>query len=244
MKLVPDDVLLALWERGTNGPPGMRALDVLAVYGHDPVGLPAGSRDAALLVLHEECFGPLLEAVTDCPACGQSLDVSVAAGELGSTVREHADGGGSHEVTVEGYVVRFHAPTAGELADVAVLPAGTPPDTAVDMLRGRTIETATLDGRPVATDDLPDDVRVAVEQAMEASDRGAETTLRVECPGCGNGWSEVLDPVEFVWAQVDLVARRVADEVQALASAYGWSEHDILAMTPVRRRLYLQVVDR
>jgi hypothetical protein len=37
-------------------------------------------------------------------------------------------------------------------------------------------------------------------------------------------------------------ARRLLIEVHSLASAYGWSETDILSMSEPRRALYLEMV--
>jgi hypothetical protein len=51
-----------------------------------------------------------------------------------------------------------------------------------------------------------------------------------------------LDPVQFLWAAIDARAHLVAGEVHTLAEAYGWSEPAILAQSPARRRLYLEVL--
>ena len=52
----------------------------------------------------------------------------------------------------------------------------------------------------------------------------------------------MLDPVAFLWAELDGWARRLAGEVHLLAAVYGWGEAEILAMSPPRRRLYLDGV--
>ena len=46
----------------------------------------------------------------------------------------------------------------------------------------------------------------------------------------------------FLWDEVDVRARRLLDEVHALAGAYGWSEQRILALSEARRRAYLDRV--
>jgi len=38
------------------------------------------------------------------------------------------------------------------------------------------------------------------------------------------------------------MVRRLLVEVHALASAYGWSEQEILSLSDARRRLYLEMV--
>ncbi len=79
---------------------------------------------------------------------------------------------------------------------------------------------------------------------MAAADPFAELLVTLTCPACSHEWSAVLDPVEFVWERLERWARHLGDDVHVLASAYGWSEADILALTPQRRRLYLEAVAR
>ena len=52
----------------------------------------------------------------------------------------------------------------------------------------------------------------------------------------------MFDIVSFFWAEIDAWARRVLREVNVLARAYGWRESDILALSPVRRQIYLSMV--
>ena len=54
-------------------------------------------------------------------------------------------------------------------------------------------------------------------------------------------WSAPLDVPAFVWAEVDAWTRRLLVEVHSLAAAYGWNEHEILALSPVRRLSYLEL---
>src|SRR4051812_41123700 len=39
--------------------------------------LPIGRRDARLLALRERWFGPTLDAVTSCPACGEQVEAEI-----------------------------------------------------------------------------------------------------------------------------------------------------------------------
>ena len=63
------------------------------------------------------------------------------------------------------------------------------------------------------------------------------------CPACTFTWSEPFDIVTFFWAEIDAWARRLLADVHVLASSYGWSERDILALSPVRRQYYLEMVN-
>ncbi len=46
----------------------------------------------------------------------------------------------------------------------------------------------------------------------------------------------------FLWEEIDVRARRLLDEVHALARSYCWSERQILELSETRRRAYLERV--
>jgi hypothetical protein len=48
--------------------------------------------------------------------------------------------------------------------------------------------------------------------------------------------------VAFFWEEIDVWAERTLSDVHRLASAYGWSESDILALGPRRRQRYLALI--
>lgn len=63
--------------------------------------------------------------------------------------------------------------------------------------------------------------------------------LALNCPACGHRWSEPLDVAALIKADTEAAATRLLQEVHLLATAYHWSERDILALPPARRRFYL-----
>jgi hypothetical protein len=48
--------------------------------------------------------------------------------------------------------------------------------------------------------------------------------------------------VSFFWNEINTWAYRMLRDVHALATAYGWREADIVAMSPWRRQVYLDMV--
>ncbi len=77
---------------------------------------------------------------------------------------------------------------------------------------------------------------------MAEADPLADARLALSCPACGRPWEAAFDVVAFLWGELDAWARRTFAEVHALASAYGWREADVLALSPERRRIYLDLV--
>jgi hypothetical protein len=65
--------------------------------------------------------------------------------------------------------------------------------------------------------------------------------MGLSCPACRCEWQGLFEIATFLWAEVRARARRLLQEVDAIARTYGWSEADILRMTDARRQLYLQM---
>ena len=223
--------LLTTWEHGAVGTPASRAVDVLAAAGVDQVlELTLGQRDQALLACYERWFGTDLEAVASCPACGEAVEMSIPVDGL------HLEGEpppAACRVTSDGYDVGVRVPRAGDLL---------PPPGDVAELLGRCVTSASHRGTDVALADLPPAVVAALEDALAEADPGAELTAELSCPACDHTWPTLLDPAVFVWERIDRWARRLSEDVHVLASTYGWSEADILALTPQRRHLYMEAV--
>ena len=87
-----------------------------------------------------------------------------------------------------------------------------------------------------------DDLLEAVEDSLASADPLAETRLAFSCPSCQREWEDAFDVGRFLWAEVESRARRVLWEVHTLASAYGWSESETLALGDARRAMYLEIV--
>jgi hypothetical protein len=207
--------VLDLWDRAASMSPARRALVALSAVDAGEPCPTVGHRDALLLRLHGSTYGPLLSAVATCPACGEALDVDVEVAAL--LVDPPADRVGAID-TAEG-PVEFRLPDATDLAEV------TDADDLFDRCVGRDVTAAT---------------RAEIERLMEAGDPGAELGLALTCPACDHAWSDVLDPMAFLWAATTSRVRQLADEIDVLGRTYGWREADILALSERRRRLYLE----
>jgi hypothetical protein len=92
-----------------------------------------------------------------------------------------------------------------------------------------------------AVDMMPAAVQTAMAAELAAMDPQAEILLDLVCPACGHTWLGVFEIVTFLWSEIRARARRLLQEVDALARAYGWREADVLRMSETRRGLYLQM---
>ena len=231
--------LLEAWEAGVDKRTGRRALVLLAgaeaEAPGDPALLPVGRRDASLLDLRRRLFGSRYTGVTTCPSCGREIEVSFDEAE----VRREVGQGGTVALRAEGVDLAFRLPSAADLA--AIEPAPDVP-TARALMLDRCLIEARRDGEAIAPERLSPVVIDAITARMAELDPQADVSLEIECPACSHGWLEPFDIATFLWAEVAAAARRLLGEVHALASAYGWSERDILRLTPQRRSAYLEMV--
>ncbi|MCX4702061.1 hypothetical protein [Streptomyces sp. NBC_01373] len=235
--------LLAAWEAGLAEAPVGRALllhraarpDVDA--GRLP-SVPVGEREADLFALRRALFGERMQVRLECAACGADMEFELDAGQLAGSL----GGRGEHVVRVQqgGWDVEFRLPGVADLAAVA---RAADPRTA---LLARCLVSATHDGSAVpagepAARELPAAVQRRIAEAVEAADPGADLTLNVACPECGQATRAELDIASYLWTELDAWARDVLLDVHLLATAYGWSEPEILALSPLRRRYYLEL---
>jgi rubredoxin len=86
---------------------------------------------------------------------------------------------------------------------------------------------------------VPGIPREQIEGALESADPWADLSLAFQCPACGRDGEAGFDVASYLWEEVDVSARQLLNEVHLLAQAYGWSEAEILALSPARRSAYL-----
>jgi hypothetical protein len=235
--------LLSAWERCLPLSPVRRALALLELaepsLPADALGaLPIGARDRELLRLRSAIFGAELTGLVTCPDCGATVELATDADEL-IVCADQAPGGGELTLDRNGYHVRFRLPTSDDLLALA----GANPTTAPEgFLLGRCLRWAEHEGSPVAATELPDELVQLIGAAMNDHDPLAEIELACTCPDCGHAWAAPLDVPAFLWAELAHFAIRTLQDIHVLASGYGWREADILALTPARRRAYLDLV--
>lgn len=234
--------LLRVWENGIHTPAVQRALSLLAAACPDTPSdtlaqLTIGERDALLLTLREWTFGPHLESVVTCPQCHQQVELqfdvnSVRADPPLPPTRELS-------LTLDGYDLQIRPPNSEDLAAIASEPAI---EQKRRLLFTRCLLEATRQGQPASPDELPPEIGAEVAKRLAESDPQADVQLDITCPFCFHSWRAPFDILSFFWSELESWACRILREVHILASAYGWPERDILALTPTRRQLYLEIV--
>ena len=250
--------MLDVWERGQGQTPLKQALMLLAAA--NP-GTPVetleqysvGRRDADLLTLREWTFGPQLASVAACPRCDERLELAFDVADIriaGPPGTEPDEGGqrerslapaGALSLSVSGYEIECRPPNSLDLIAVE----GSQD---AEAARRRVIERCLLAARCVdqecPLDELPAEVVEAVVERMAQADPQADVQLDLACPSCAHRWLAPFDIVSFFWSELGDWALRTLRQVHLLARAYGWSQADILALSPWRRQHYIEMVNQ
>jgi hypothetical protein len=232
--------LLEIWERGAAERTGRRALTLLGcalpeATAAELAGVSVGHRDALLLDLRERLFGSAFVGLTACPACGEEIELAFDAAELRRDAAETA----TATVAMDDVTVEFRLPNAGDLA--AIESIGN-----IQAARARLLALcilkATRGDAAIPCGELSAEAVAATIARMGELDPQADVTLAIDCPSCAHGWNEPFDVVTFLWSELAVWARRLLEDVHRLATAYGWSERDILSLSPARRNAYLEML--
>lgn len=204
---------LLLWEAASVRAPIDRALLFAARQGLETAAeAPVNVRDRAVLELQASLFGDTMAARLSCSECGETLEATLSAATLSAPVSA-GDG--------------LRAPTSRELVEA--------------LGRDRAAARRLLAARATGQDDVTDAEADAIEAELEAAGAPGDIRIVFSCPACGADGSAGLDPGEWLWRQLDAAASGIMAEVAALASAYGWSEAEALALSPFRRARYLEL---
>ena len=196
--------------------------------------LSIGERDARLLQLRALVLGAHAEGFAECPRCAERVEfpldtAAFAARRDGFRALPLFRGTRNR---INGTAFRFRLPTSRDLA------------------RGRRgagfiAGSAALDGelrfRP---DDstLPDEIIEAVSRRCSKPIHRPRSPSASAVPPARHQWESLFDIADFFWTEISVQAQRLLREIDALARAYGWTEHEILSLPAQRRQSYLEML--
>jgi hypothetical protein len=223
--------ILELWERAV-GLDRWRRDDALLASGR---GIPKalGARNAALLEIRNRLFARTWPFKSSCPGCGLACEFEIDSVAL-------ADEVGQLEIVQSarfewaGRAVVARPPTSDDLkAVVACADQGK----AIAELLARCV-TGNLELATASDTELDE-----IGRRLEGLDPGAAISFALVCPACRAEWSAALDVGDALWAELKRAAEQSLVEVDALARVYGWTETEIMQLSPTRRAAYLQLAE-
>lgn len=231
---IDGETLLALWERGLAQPVALRADALLGDVVAQPPTL--GERNTRLAALHAQLFGRELDLLSHCPACGSAAQFSGDCALLAGTMPP--DIARTHRLQTGAHLIEFRLPVAD---DIDAASGHGDEERFARVLLERCVIACSCDGRALSAQALPLSALDALSQRMEALDPAASVSFALDCPQCHAHWDAPLDLAQLVWQKLQAAAERLLLEVDTLARSYGWTEPDVMALSPTRRAAYVQM---
>ncbi len=99
------------------------------------------------------------------------------------------------------------------------------------------IDALVVDG-PATPADEP-----VLAEALSAWDPLVAFTVACQCPVCGVDNDVQVDLESIALARLDARQQALLQDVHQLASHYGWTESEVLAIAPARRARYLALIE-
>lgn len=201
------------------------------VTGEQVAALTAGDREALLLHLRRISFGDSLDCVVGCGACGARMELTLNVSDL--LLPPYEPETAWRAAAVDGHAVRLRAPTGADLEAVAAV-AEVDREGAAEVLVRRCVH-----GLPA---ELAPGLMEQVSELMQGLDPQADLLLDFVCPECGVPGQAGFSAAEYLMREVLARQEGLLREIHYLALHYHWSEAEILAVEPTRRRSYLRLL--
>lgn len=196
--------------------------------------LACGAQDALLLRCAASLWPGPVWLQADCARCGSRYDLHLRLEDVPVT----PPGPGFPTVTIETSLGprSFDVPNGRHAEQVAALPAMD-----VASLRRRALAVLGIGAEAEADAARFSDADLArIDAALEAAAPEAADEISALCPNCGGPTTAAFDPLDWALPSAASLLR----EIHLLASAYHWSEREILDLPRFRRARYLALIEQ
>lgn len=235
--------LLDAWEAAEGEAMPMRAVTLIRVFKPETpretiAAWSLGCCHRHLIELRRALFGRAMGCRASCPECREALEFSLDATSFLAESDGSADeplANSPYEMSVGDHLLVFRLPSP---VDIEAASSCATVDEARRLLAARCIESIELHGAAVSGE-IDDHLIDALSERMAEADPFADIHFATECPACAHRWNAQFDILGFLWREIERWARRILGDIHTLASAYGWSEREILSLAPGRRSRYL-----
>lgn len=208
----------------------------------EPGCLALGTAQYLLIQFRETVFGDRYAFLDSCAECGEPVEFELSGSDflppdppqsLYPQLFEFEHG----EFHVEGRTLSLN-----DWGGAVSRDSSDALEVARNLLQ-KTVLGIALPGNLMATPEaLPLSAWDRLSAEIAERDPWSELLFLLHCPKCQANWESVFEPAAYVSREIDNRARRMLAEVHELAGSYGWAEEAILALGPVRRGHYLQLI--
>jgi len=192
--------------------------------------LTLAEHDRLLAALFDRLYGDRVEARSRCVACGEGIEIVFSLAELTAATEAMAEIKGPYPdgtyTTADGR--RFRPATVGDLAAATRIGG----QQGLAAIRAACV----VEGDPEAEPD-------ALDAALETAAPTLSRDVAANCPHCAMTQSLRFDLPRFL---IETLARErpfLLREMHLLASTYGWSQAEIMALTRDDRRMLARLCE-
>lgn len=209
--------------------------------GEDIWSWTVGGRLQGLLAVAQASLGPKILQTVPCGACGEHMEIEIEWAAFG----DDRDSLPFEWEPQDGVRLLMRVPTGRDQMELIGRGVEDWPEALAGLLR------VDRDGNEEGNEegDRPFESGLFESGWVESfSDRLAEADpmtvlfLQAPCPYCGEQKSQDLDLESLILSHLKGRQEAMLSEVHLLARHYHWTEDEILALPPWRRRRYLQMV--
>lgn len=224
-----------------------KAVNLLCLFYPDKkveeiVALSIGERDAKLMLIREWMFGKRLQNMALCPKCSERNEWETDIRDLMLQIPESNAPPLKYIMKEQGYTIYFRLPDSKDLFEVINEDEGANENKEhTRKLLKRLVLDSKFNRKSCSFEELPETILTALDRKIQEKNQQADIQMAVHCVSCGHQWEIQFDIMSYLWSEMDNWARHILNDVGQLAYTYGWTEHDILKMSPARRQIYLDM---
>jgi hypothetical protein len=236
--------VLALWGDSARATPHQRLAALLGACGHPPDAIAndtLGERNRRLMLLHDSLIGRPIEARVDCPTCHTANIFAIPVAEMLALPRT----GSTKAAAVVRHGPRdlqFRLPTMADIGILARSDGGSGLKLRHAVLARCLLHEPAMPPNDATIAALDDGMIAAVEAAFDAADPLANIMVESACSDCGAAVAASVDIAQFVAADIDSFVAGLLRDIDMIASGYGWSEREIMALPARRRADYVAMI--
>lgn len=201
--------------------------------------LSIGQRDTRLLQLRKYLFGSTLHNTTICPECNTKMEWDMDLQDLIIQEVDNSEFSLEHTIEVDNFKIRFRLPNSKDI--LMILSKDDDKSKSNALINNCILEIKAINSNNKIKSIPKKIIRTLAEKIPEL-DPAADIRMNITCPSCENRWMVVFDIMSYLWWEIDNWVQKTLQEVYILASAFGWSEKDILNMDAERRHIYIGMI--
>ncbi|WP_299495227.1 hypothetical protein [uncultured Shewanella sp.] len=201
--------------------------------------LSIGQRNAKLFRFRDSLFGTDIEAHSQCPTCAEKVEFQLNSQVICDPNVAVWDGG-ERKIDIDHHQIICRPPSSHDLEAISpYLEVEDDEGAAYELIKSCVFQWL-IDGVYTPIESMPITLIERVSDDIKNMDPHSEIICRLACPECEHSWGEPFDIASFLWREIENKAQIILSEVQLLARAFGWWEGDILSLSDVRRKYYIE----